>query len=170
MRNLSCRVLVEERFMAQKPREGEEVLASLGMAVVASRIRIPRILCGCILRREATFRLAGLQMSRADRTAGGRCLYSWRGLVLWVCAFSLLFALASRVPRFKGSEVSWVRATPPQMTAKILAKDFYLLQAPASGILTRPRLILIRKLVKETRPPFAVFLDNRLYTRPPPTA
>jgi len=88
---------------------------------------------------------------------------------VWLCAFSLLIVLANRVPRFPRSEASWVRSAPPQMTAKLLAKDFYLLQPPASGIFTFLRPIPIRSAAKEVRPLLPVFLDNCLYTRPPPT-
>ena len=104
----------------------------------------------------------------AYQTSGGPRLCTWRGLVLWLCVFSLLFALASRVPRFAGDETSWVRSAPPHVTAKLLAKDFYLLQAPRSGILIPLRVVPLRDRVKEAWPLFSVFLDNRLYTRPPP--
>jgi len=90
--------------------------------------------------------------------------------MLYLCAFSLLFVLANRVPRFPRSETSWVRSVPPQMTAKLLAKDFYLLQPPAAGILTHLRSIPVRIAAEEQRPLFPVSLDNRLYTRPPPTS
>lgn len=63
-----------------------------------------------------------------------------------------------------------MRSAPPQMTAKLLAKDFYLLQPPASGIFTLLRAVPIRSVAKEAWPLLAVFLDNRLYTRPPPTS
>lgn len=170
MRNLSFRALVEERFIAQKRRNGEEVLASLGMTVARQWLGKSGTLRGCILKPEGTFRLAGHEMSHLYPTTRGHRFPFWRSAVLWLCGFSLLFALASRVPRFSGTETSWVRAAPPHITAKILAKDLYLLQAPLSGILTPPRVTLIRKLVKETQAPFAVSLDNRLYTRPPPAA
>lgn len=98
-----------------------------------------------------------------------RRLPYWRGLVLWLCAVSLLIALASRVPRFSESETSWVQSGSPQMTAKLLAKDIYLLQPPASGFFTFLRTILIWKAAEEERPVLATSLDNSLYTRPPPT-
>src|SRR5208337_209791 len=101
----------------------------------------------------------------------GACRLSYgRGLVLWLCAFSLLIVLANRVPRFPRSETSWVRSVPPQVTAKLLAKDFYLLQPPASGIFTLLRSIPVPSAAEEVRPLFPVSLDNRLYTRPPPTS
>ncbi|MGB7845692.1 MAG: hypothetical protein WBL63_08770 [Candidatus Acidiferrum sp.] len=55
------------------------------------------------------------------------------------------------------------------MTAKLLAKDIYLLQPPASGFFTFLRTILIWKAAEEERPVLATSLDNSLYTRPPPT-
>lgn len=108
-------------------------------------------------------------LPRANRTTGERRLSCWRAVLPWLCAFSLLVVLANRVPRFPGSETSWVRGDPPQMTAKLLAKDFYLLQPPASGIFTQLCSIPVRKAREESRPHFPLFLDNRLYTRPPPT-
>ena len=104
----------------------------------------------------------------AYRTRGGPRLCTWRGVALWLCVFSLLFAVASRVPRFAGDATSWVRSAPPHVTAKLLAKDFYLLQAPRSGILIPLRVVPLRDRVSEAWPPFSVFLDNRLHTRPPP--
>ena len=104
----------------------------------------------------------------AYRTSGGPRLCVWRGVALWLCVFSLLFALASRVPRFAGDKTSWVRSAPPHVTAKLLAKDFYLLQAPLSGLVLPARVVPPRSSVKEAWPLSPVFLDNRLYTRPPP--
>jgi hypothetical protein len=103
-------------------------------------------------------------------TIEGRRLSSWRSLLLWLCAFSLLVALANRVPHFAQGETSWVRSTPPHITARIMAKDFFLLPPPASGIFTPLRSVPVLRTAKEARPPSPVFLDNRLYTRPPPTA
>jgi len=106
----------------------------------------------------------------AHPTIGARRCSCWRGLLLWLCAFSLLIVLANRVPRFPRSEASWVRSAPPQMTAKLLAKDFYLLRPPTSGVFTLPRAIPIRSVAKEAWPLISVFLDNCLYTRPPPSS
>jgi hypothetical protein len=93
----------------------------------------------------------------------------WRGLLLCLCAFSLLIAVANRVPRFSRTETSWVQSVPLQMTAKLLARDFYLLPPPASGIFTLLLSIPVVKVAEESRPVFPIFLDNCLYTRPPPT-
>jgi len=124
---------------------------------------------GCILSSEASFLIGWAEMPPfAYQTSGGPRLCTWRGLALWLCVFSLLFALASRVPRFADDETSWVRSAPPHVTAKLLAKDFYLLQAPRSGILIPLRVVPLRDRVSEAWPPFSVFLDNRLHTRPPP--
>jgi hypothetical protein len=103
-------------------------------------------------------------------TAGAHRNSCWRALVPWLCALSLLIVLANRVPRFHGSETTWVRSVPPQMTAKILAKDFYLLQPPASGVFTLLRSIPVSRAAQEAHPLFPVSLDNRLYTRPPPAS
>ena len=56
------------------------------------------------------------------------------------------------------------------MTAKLLAKDFYLLQPPASDIFALLRSISVREGKEEVHADFLFFLDNRLYTRPPPTS
>ena len=131
----------------------------------------PRTLRGCILRLEARFRLAGVEMPHAYRTTSGHRLSFWHGAALWLCAFSLVIALANRVPRFAGNEHSWDRAVPPQTATKLLAKDFYLLlQPPSSGVLTLPSATAFNITAKERCPLFPVFLDSRLYTRPPPAS
>src|SRR6516165_3439184 len=106
----------------------------------------------------------------ACRRMKGPPLSAWRGLLPWFCAFSLLIVLASRVPRFSGSEAeaSWVRSVPPQMTAKLLTKDFFLLQPASCSNLAVPRVGRLRSTAKETQPLFLVSLDNPLLTRPPP--
>lgn len=123
---------------------------------------------GCIMRSEGSFRSD--MLPHAYPLTGGRRLFCWRSLLLWLCAFSLLLVLANRVPRFPRSETSWVRSVPSQMTVKLLAKHFYLLQPPASGIFTLLRSIPARRAAEEAHPVFPVSLDNCLYTRPPPTS
>ena len=63
-------------------------------------------------------------------TTGKRRISHARTLILCLCTLSLLIVLANRVPRFSpsGMETSWVRAVPTEITAKILAKELYLLQ------------------------------------------
>lgn len=107
---------------------------------------------------------------RESPTTGERHLSCWRALLLWICAFSLLVVLANRVPRFPGSELSWVPSVSSQVTVKLLAKEFFLLQPPESDIFTPLRSILVRKRAEELNAVFPAPLDNCLYTRPPPTA
>lgn len=107
---------------------------------------------------------------RESPTTGERRLSSWRGVLLWLCAFSLLVVLANRVPHFPGNELSWVPSVSSQATVKLLAKEFFLLQPPESDIFTPLRPILVRKQAEELSPVFPAPLDNCLYTRPPPTA
>src|SRR6202008_3527693 len=99
-------------------------------------------------------------------TIEGRRLSWWRSSLLWLCVLSLLVVLANRVPHFAQSEASWVASTPPHITAK----GFFLLPPPTSAIFTPLRSVPVLRTAKEARPPSPVFLDNRLYTRPPPTA
>jgi hypothetical protein len=110
-------------------------------------------------------------MPYAYPTTGERRLPFWRGLVLCLCASSLLVVLANRVPRFPRSETSWVRCVPPQITAKLLVKGLYLLPPPASALFALERSIpAVLIAAHEARPLVPVSLDNRLYTRPPPTS
>ena len=115
-----------------------------------------------------SFRSAGIMPSSAMNRA--RRLTCWRALGSWVCAFSLLIVLANRVPHFPESASTCAPSAPPHLTAKLLAKDFYLLQPPASGIISHLHSTTTRKAAKEAGPLFPVSLDNRLYTRPPPTS
>jgi len=88
-----------------------------------------------------------------------------------VCAFSLVLVLANRFPRIQGNEeTSWVASTPSHMTAKALAKDFYVFSPPASGAITLLHATPSPLETREAYPFVSIFLDNRLFTRPPPSA
>jgi hypothetical protein len=89
-------------------------------------------------------------------------------LVAWVCACSLIVVLANRVPRIPGNETCWVNSAPSQMTAKVVAKDFFLLHPPAARSLLLPHPIPVRIETHKERFVVFVSLDNRLLTRPPP--
>jgi hypothetical protein len=56
------------------------------------------------------------------------------------------------------------------MTAKVLAKDFYVLLPPASGAITLLRSIAPRLETREEHSISSIPLDNCLFTRPPPSA
>jgi hypothetical protein len=89
----------------------------------------------------------------------------------WFCAFSLVLVLANRFPRIEGNEESsWVPSTPSHMTAKVMAKDFFVLQPPPTGRILLPRYVVARIEAREARPLVSVSLDNRLFTRSPPAA
>jgi hypothetical protein len=90
---------------------------------------------------------------------------------VWVCALSLVIVLANRFPRISVSDTtSWVPSAPSQMTAKVLAKDFYVLLPPASGAVTPLRPIPSPLETREEHPVVSISLDNCLFTRPPPSA
>ena len=79
--------------------------------------------------------------------------------------------LANRFPRISVSDTtSWVPSAPSQMTAKVLAKDFYVLLPSASGAVTPLRPIPSPLENREEHPVFSIPLDNCLFTRPPPSA
>jgi hypothetical protein len=99
-----------------------------------------------------------------------RRLTCMRSAVVWLCAFSLIVVLANRVPRIPGNETCWVPSAPSQMTAKVLAKDFYVLLPPASGAIALLRSIPSPLETREEHPIVSISLDNRLFTRPPPSA
>jgi len=101
---------------------------------------------------------------------GPRRLTCGQFAVAWICALSLVVVLANRVPRIPGSETSWIPSAPSQMTAKVLAKDFYILLPPASGAVTLVRSFPSRLEIREDQPTFSIVLDNSLYTRPPPAS
>jgi len=89
----------------------------------------------------------------------------------WICAVSLVIVLANRFPRIEGNEESsWVACTPSHTTAKVMAKDFFVLQSPAAVRLLLPRSVPARIEVSDELPVVPVALDNRLFTRPPPAA
>ena len=50
-----------------------------------------------------------------------------------------------------------------------MAKDFFVLQPPAAVRILLPRSVPLRIEVSEERPPVSLALDNRLFTRPPPS-
>jgi hypothetical protein len=56
------------------------------------------------------------------------------------------------------------------MTAKVMAKDFFVLQPPSAARILPPRSAPMRVEISEERPLVAIVLDNRLFTRPPPAA
>jgi hypothetical protein len=94
-----------------------------------------------------------------------------QGATAWFCALALVIVLANRVPRISISDdARWVPSTPSQMTAKILAKDFFVLLPPASGAITLVHAAPSPVELSEENPIVFIFLDNRLFTRPPPTA
>jgi hypothetical protein len=89
----------------------------------------------------------------------------------WICAFSLVVVLVNRFPRIEGNEESsWVPSAPSHMTAKVMAKGFFLLQQPPAGRILFPRSVPLRIEISEERPLASIVLDNRLFTRPPPSA
>jgi hypothetical protein len=90
---------------------------------------------------------------------------------VWICAFSLVLVLANRFPRIEcNEETSWVPSAPSHMTAKVMAKDFYVLLPPSSGAVTLLRSIPFPLETREVYPIVSISLDNRLFTRPPPSA
>ena len=91
--------------------------------------------------------------------------------VLWICAVSLVIVLANRVPRIPGcEETSWVPSAPSQITAKVLAKDFFVLLPPPSGAIELPHRDPSPLELREGNPIVSISLDNRFFTRPPPSA
>jgi hypothetical protein len=91
--------------------------------------------------------------------------------VVWICVFSLIIVLANRVPRIPGcEETSWVPSAPSQMTAKVLSKDFFVLLPPASGAIALVHSAPSPLELGEENPIVSMSLDNRLFTRPPPSA
>ena len=88
-----------------------------------------------------------------------------------VCAFSLVLVLANRFPRIQGNEeASWVLSAPSHMTAKVMAKDFFVLQPPPTGSILLPRFVPLRIETREEHFVVSMPMDNRLLTRPPPSA
>ena len=88
----------------------------------------------------------------------------------WICVFSLVVVLANR---FQGNPLSdgtsWVPCSSSHITAKVMAKDFFVLQPPSAGRTLLPRSAPGRVEISEERPAASVVLDNRLFTRPPPS-
>src|SRR6516165_11527957 len=105
-------------------------------------------------------------------TTGTRRISHARTLTLCLCTFSLLIVLANRVPRFSPSciEASWVRAVPAEITAKILAEDFYLLPPSPAKTFRTVSTKRIGKIAEHAEPVRTAILDDRLLTRPPPAS
>ena len=94
-----------------------------------------------------------------------------QGLAAWICALSLVVVLANRFPRYSScDETSWVPSSSSHMTAKVMTKDFFVLQAPAAGRILFHRSAPVRVEISEERPLTSKVLGNRLFTRPPPSA
>ena len=89
-------------------------------------------------------------------------------VVAWVCACSLIVVLANRVPHIPTNDNSWVSSAPSPMTAKVVAKDFFILHPPPARSLLLPRSLPVRVEAREEQPVVFFSLDNRLLTRPPP--
>ena len=92
-----------------------------------------------------------------------------RSAVVWVCACSLIVVLANRVPRIPGNETSWVPSAPSQLTAKVLAKDFFVLHPPAAGGILLPHSVRLPIKAREEQPIVSISLDSHLLIRPPPS-
>ena len=107
-------------------------------------------------------------LSQATPASSERCFGYWRRLVPWLCAVSLLIALANRVPRFPSGETCWVSACPSQATVKLQAKSLYQLPPLASGIFALRAPTRVRRPAEQAHPLLLVSSDNRLCTRPPP--
>jgi hypothetical protein len=71
----------------------------------------------------------------------------------------------------EGNEgTSWLPSAPSHMTAKVMAKDFFVLQQLPTGRILLPRSAPSRIETREENPLVSISLDNRLFTRPPPSA
>jgi len=89
----------------------------------------------------------------------------------WICAISLVAVLANRFPRYSPcDDTSWVPASPSHLTAKVMAKEFFVLQPPAAARILLPRSVPLCVEEYAESPPVSTPLDNRLFTRPPPSA
>jgi len=89
---------------------------------------------------------------------------------VWVCTFSLVLVLANRFPRIEGNQqTSWVASAPSHITAKVMAKDFFVLPPPATGKISLPRIVPQQIETQELLPAVSTPRDNRLFTRPPPS-
>lgn len=90
--------------------------------------------------------------------------------VVWICVFSLIVVLANRFPRIPVCQgTSWVPSAPSQITAKVLSKDLFVLPPPASGAIALVHSAPSLLELPEENPIVSISLDNRLYTRPPPS-
>jgi hypothetical protein len=114
--------------------------------------------------------LGGIQMlslliTRPRRLTRVQCA------MVWVCSFSLVLVLANRFPQTTANkETSWVPSTPSHITAKVMVKDFFLLQPPPAARILLPHAISSPIKTREEHPLASIPLDNRLFTRPPPSA
>jgi hypothetical protein len=89
----------------------------------------------------------------------------------WVCAFSLILVLANRFPRIEGKEeISWVASAASRVTAKVMAKDFFVLPPPPTGSILLPRFVPLRIETRGEHFVVSMSMDNRLLTRPPPAS
>jgi len=89
--------------------------------------------------------------------------------VAWICVLSLILVLANRVPRIQGCEgTSWISSAPSQISARVLAKDFFVLFPPACGSNVLLYLPPCPLELREEGPLVSFSLDNRIFTRPPP--
>jgi hypothetical protein len=71
----------------------------------------------------------------------------------------------------EGNEgTSWVPTSLSHTTAKVMAKDFFVLHPPPTGTILLPRSVPSRIEIREEHPLISISLDNRLFTRPPPSA
>jgi hypothetical protein len=98
-----------------------------------------------------------------------RLLSCWRRLLIWACAIALVVVLASHVPRISGNEFSWNGSVPPQTTAKLLSKDFFLLLPRVPTLSVLKITVLLPSIRGDATAP-VIFLDGRLHSRPPPEA
>jgi hypothetical protein len=109
--------------------------------------------------------MLSLLMPRACRLTRVQCVTAG------ICALSLIILLANRFPRIEGNEqFSWVPSAPSHLTAKLMAKDFFVLQSPAAVRILLPRSVPMRIEISEERPAVSLAQDSRLFTRPPPSA
>ena len=92
-------------------------------------------------------------------------------VAVWFFAFSLVLVLANRFPRGSGfDETSWVPSAPSHLTAKVMAKEFFVLQSPAAVRVLLHRPVSLPVEIYAERPTVSIAPDNRLFTRPPPSA
>jgi len=107
--------------------------------------------------------MLSLLLTRPRRVTRVQCAAAW------ICAFSLVLVLANRFPRIEGNQqTSWVPSAPSHITAKVMAKEFFVLPPPAIGKISLPRTVPQQIETQRQLPLVSICLDNRLFTRPPP--